>query len=177
MTIQYILVDGARAGYDIHTLKELNPNFMSLYKGESEQEFEGIAPYLFTWPENNRFSSWICKNSWGSASCILLNSNQTFRDSWQHFRKFLLVKTEDNQELYFRFYDPRVLKIFLPTCDKEQIIEFFGPIQHFIVEGDSKEEAIEFSHQNGELKQRVIPVEQVFGDVIRQQTVTDNQIT
>ncbi len=53
--------------------------------------------------------------------------------------------------MYFRFYDPRVLRIFLPTCDRSQILEFFGPVKIFICEDEDPEHILLFSHQNGEL--------------------------
>ena len=34
----------------------------------------------------------------------------------------------DDEALYFRFYDPRVLESFLPTCSEEQLDEFFGSL-------------------------------------------------
>ena len=61
------------------------------------------------------------------------------------------VKTEDLQLLYFRFYDPRVLRIFLPTCDRKQIVEFFGPVQAFICEQDEEGHFKRYTHNKGEL--------------------------
>ena len=66
----------------------------------------------------------------------------------------MLVKTEDGEELYFRFYDPRVLRIFLPTCDESQIRELFGPIEYFLMEDEDPEHAIRFWHENGILKSK-----------------------
>jgi len=167
---KYVLLDAARMEQLIADAKIMNPEHDSLYRGQTEEELAGVAPYIFTLPERSEFLSWIYANSYGRSCGVIFTTGINLEESWYHFRRFLLVKTEDGQELYFRFYDPRVLKIFLPTCDKDQILEFFGPVQHFIVEGDSKEEAIEFSQINGELKQRIIPVEQVFGEVITSKT-------
>jgi hypothetical protein len=55
---------------------------------------------------------------------------------YRHLRKFLIIQSEDDRELYFRYYDPRVLGVFLPTCTTDQLAEFFGPIQTFISEND-----------------------------------------
>ncbi len=162
----YILVDAARVEHLIGHAKNLNPRFDSLYRGGSDEELGDVAPYLFTLLGNNEFSSWLYERGWGNSWGSIVVSKINFEDCWKHFRKFLLIKTEDGEELYFRFYDTRVLKIFLPTCDKQQILEFFGPVDSFIVEGDTKEQAIRFWHQNGELKQEIIPVEEVFGQVI-----------
>ena len=72
-------------------------------------------------------------------------------DMCYHYRKFLKLKTEDLQLLYFRFYDPRVLRIFLPTCDRKQIVEFFGPVQAFICEQDEEGHFNRYTHNKGEL--------------------------
>jgi hypothetical protein len=46
--------------------------------------------------------------------------------------------------LYFRFYDPRVLGSFLPTCPADARKEFLGDIERFIFSG-SNGELVEFS--------------------------------
>jgi hypothetical protein len=38
--------------------------------------------------------------------------------------------------MYFRFYDPRVLRSFLPTCTEPECAEFFGPIGRFVMEAE-----------------------------------------
>ena len=73
-----------------------------------------------------------------------------------YFRKFLIVKIVVGKELYFRFYDPCILRIILPTCNKHQMKNIFGPIQKFSIENEKSEEAIEFTIENGQLlKQKI----------------------
>jgi hypothetical protein len=55
-------------------------------------------------------------------------------DLRRHLRRLLQVRTEARETLFFRYYDPRVLRAFLPTCDRAQLAEFFGPIQRFDLE-------------------------------------------
>lgn len=164
--INYGLLDGAILGQLIEEAKILNQNHQSLYLGRSEEDLASVAPYLFSFSSNNKFTSWLSELVNKESCAVLLLSERPFEEIFKHFRKFLMIKTEDGQQLYFRFYDPRVLKIFLPTCDNKQIIEFFGPVESFIVEGESKEEAICYWHENGILKQKTMPIEQVFGNVI-----------
>lgn len=163
----YILLDAAKMQYSFFEARKLNSSFDSLYIGNKEEEINDVAPHLFTFSENQKFSTWFFENGWGSSWGIIFSSHWNFEECRRHFRKFLLVKTELGQQLYFRFYDPRVLKVFLPTCDKDQILEFFGPIESFIVEGETKEKALRFWQANGELKQEVLPVEEVFGKGIQ----------
>lgn len=163
--VKYALLDGAFIAFDLNKAKQINQSFYCLYRASSEENLADVAPYLFTFSDNPPFMNWFFENGWGNAWGVLVDTKVSFEDCWKHFRKFLLVKTEDGQELYFRFYDPRVLKIFLPTCDEKQIIEFFGPVEKFIVEGETKDDAIEFSHQNGVLKQKIISATEVFGNM------------
>ena len=59
------------------------------------------------------------------------------RDLRSHLRRFLIVLDEDTgKKLYFRFYDPRVLRAFLPTCSKIQVADMFGEIGMFLLEGE-----------------------------------------
>jgi hypothetical protein len=150
-----LLLDAARCG--LETIRQAQ----ALCKGpqdslyllkEDNQHLEGVAPYLFSLEEE--LKDWYEENGWGQAWGMVVIPSGDFEECRRHFRKFLKVKTEDGKELYFRFYDPRVLKIFLPTCDRSQLLEFFGPVKYFIVEGDKKEETIQFWQENGQLKQQ-----------------------
>jgi hypothetical protein len=47
----------------------------------------------------------------------------------------LRVETEDGQRLVFRYFDPRVLRVFLPVCTPAEKNDFFGPVYRFFIEG------------------------------------------
>jgi hypothetical protein len=59
----------------------------------------------------------------------------------------------------FRFYDPRVLSVFLPTCLPEQITEMFGPVTHFFVEVCDGVAIAEYSHVGGVLRRRLLSLQ------------------
>ena len=156
----YLLFDAARAEMNLYTAMELNKNYQSLYKGSAEEDLEGVAPYLFTIKENTPFADWYFKEGWNKSWGTLVFANAAFEDVYKHFRKFLMVKTEDGQQLYFRFYDPRVLRIFLPTAEPTQLKELFGPIRHFTVESEKPAEALQFWLENSTLKTKTMPFDQ-----------------
>jgi hypothetical protein len=163
-SLSFFLFDTARATEEnLVKASEINGNVLSIYECRREDILAKVAPYVFSFPHSKEFSNFILINGWGNSWGALGVSRSPLENLQKHFQKFLKVKTEDNQELYFRFYDPRVLKIFLPTCDKQQILEFFGPVDSFIVEGETKEEAIVFRQKNGELITERIPTSQIFG--------------
>ncbi|MEO6670262.1 MAG: DUF4123 domain-containing protein [Ferruginibacter sp.] len=163
---KFLFLDAARTAGNICIAKELNKVHQSLYRETAGNILLDVSPHIFSLSEDSEFSNWYFENGWGKSWGLVIIAKMSFEDCWIHFRRFLIIKTDDKRELYFRFYDPRVLKIFLPTCDKNQILEFFGPVESFICEGDTKEEAIRFWHQNGELKQEVLPVEKIFGNIV-----------
>ncbi len=132
--------------------KERNKAHESLYRGTSSEKLAGVAPYIFQFRHPTPFSEWYFRNGWGRSWGILLKSSSPMAELHKHFRKFLMVRTEPGKQLYFRFYDPRVLRIFLPTCDAAQIRELFGPIDYFLIEDEDPAFAFRCWQENGVLK-------------------------
>ncbi|PSL27431.1 DUF4123 domain-containing protein [Dyadobacter jiangsuensis] len=153
---KFHLLDAARMGFSMDSAKLRNSRCDSLYRGRSEEEYAAIAPYLFQYDLEDDFDLWLRENagqSWG----IGLVANEPMEVVHKHFRKFLLVQAEDGQELYFRFYDPRVLRVFLPTCDPEQLKEFFGPVLEFHIEDPINQHMLVCRQNDGFLKVEKYP--------------------
>jgi hypothetical protein len=53
-----------------------------------------------------------------------------------HFRRLVMAQLPDGKMVYFRFYDPRVLRAYLPTCTPKELEAVFGPVERFILEGE-----------------------------------------
>jgi uncharacterized protein DUF4123 len=101
----------------------------SLYRGDAEQDLAAIAPYLVRVDPDTL--DWIAGTLWSDPWGIFAVSEAGMDAVRTHFRKFLLVDAPDGDQWYFRFYDPRVLARFLPTCDAAQLTDFFGPVKSF----------------------------------------------
>ena len=63
----------------------------------------------------------------------------------RHFRTFLKVSSPEGKHLYFRYYDPRVLRSYLPTCNAQEMTTVFGAITAFFVEGENPEVLLQFT--------------------------------
>jgi hypothetical protein len=48
------------------------------------------------------------------------------------------------KRVYSRFYDPRVLRVYLPTCTPIEISQFFGQLSRFATENEKPETLLEF---------------------------------
>ena len=111
---------------------------VSLYRGGAEEEYADIAPYLVH-VDSAELLEWVVRFSETEGWGILVVAPVTLEALRTHLRKFLKVQDPSGARVYFRFYDPRVLEIFLPTCDDAQLALFFGPVRSYGVrspEGD-----------------------------------------
>lgn len=148
----YCLLDGARIFGEMDTAKRLQPEFLSLYMGENDEKLKLVAPYLFSYQAQSEFENWFLENGWGNSWGIFIETTANLQELRTHLRKFLFVKSESGKDLYFRYYDPRVLRIFLPTCSEEQLQFFFGPIKKIICEDKAGLLALQFGFLENELK-------------------------
>lgn len=158
----YIILDAAKLGIEIIKAKELNPEYFSFYLGKIEQSLSMVAPYLFTFNPNTEFGNWYMLNGYGNSWGMIVGSENNTKTLLKHFRHFLMVKKEDGEKLYFRFYDPRVLRVFLSTCDRRQLMDFFGSVDYFICEDENPELGLLFSLEKGELKTEKIRKEEIL---------------
>ena len=156
MESNYVILDAARIFGEIDTAQKLQNNFLSLYKGHSEELLSSVAPYIFAYQPKAEFGKWLLEKGWGNSWGIFITTKVGLLQLQMHFRNFLMVRTEQSEELYFRFYDPRVLRIFLPTCDQQQLKDFFGPISSFAMEDEDPEYVILYKYISEQLvKERV----------------------
>ena len=83
-------------------------------------------PLLATWRQHG------IGQSWG----VLVEATADFASLQRHLRQFLRVKLPDGSIVLFRFYDPRVLRVFLPSAPPEQLAQFFEGILQFVVDAE-----------------------------------------
>jgi hypothetical protein len=141
----FALLDGASAPNLVKLLYDNKPEFCCLYPGELKPDIAAVAPYLVRLESGKEFTRIVLKEGWGAHWGVFVSSSADLRALRDHFREFHKVELPDQRTVIFRYYDPRVLRIFLPVCNHAELAMFFGPVQTFIVEGESAETGIKFS--------------------------------
>lgn len=145
----FAVLDAARDRRVLKLLKSAGEQYESLYEGPESKELAEVAPYLVSLPRDSALLEQLVREGWGKSWGLFLVSRLAFKDTRRHLRKFLMVEDEaTGKQLYFRFYDPRVLRPLLPTFTAEQRAEFFGPLESFLVEGE-KGEVLRFKAPRG----------------------------
>ena len=143
----FALLDAARAERILEILRESPEDHRSLYDGAQGDGLAEVAPYLVALPRGSALLGRLVQEGWGRSFGVYLASRRPLKEVRTHFRRLLMVSMDDGERrFYFRFYDPRVLRVFLPTCSARQDEEMFGDreIEGFVVEGE-RGEALRFA--------------------------------
>jgi hypothetical protein len=138
------VLDGARDRRIYSAVKGSYLDKCCLYGGDLPWELELCAPYLAELDRDDRFTRYIINQGWGNGWGIFFRSDADIERLRRHLRKFLVVKDEGGKRLIFRYYDPRVLRVYLPTCFTRELQTVFGPIDRFLVEGKDPATLIRF---------------------------------
>jgi hypothetical protein len=129
---------------------------LSLYQGAAAEQFGEAAPHIAPAPEDWSPETALAADTRDS---VVLACPLPIEEVRHHLRKFLMVALEDGRQMYFRFYDPSVLNTFLPTCSREQLARFFGPIQVFWTDADDGAARLRYTlDDDGELVTETLPL-------------------
>jgi hypothetical protein len=156
----YALLDAARDPAIYRGLQSFaaTEDILCLYQGPTAEELAAVAPYLVRLGPRMDVFNWLWDKGWGASWGIFVWSTEPMEQLRAHFRRLTKVRTESATVLLFRFYDPRVLSVFLPTCGPAQIGEIFGPVMRFFVESSGGVAIEEYTHAAGVLRRRLLPL-------------------
>jgi Domain of unknown function (DUF4123) len=159
----FAVLDGASAPGLLRSLAEHEPEYVCLYRGELAPDVAEVAPYLVRLEPETEFTWWLISEGWGKHWGIFVSSPADLRTLRHHFRTFLTVYDSDGKPMLFRYYDPRVLRTYLPTCNGGELATLFGPIQKYLVESEDAKAIIRFQVIDGQLTDKRLPVEPIEG--------------
>jgi len=86
------------------------------------------ATYLTRVELDSTTAEWIASSGWGAHWGIFIAApaGTDFDDLLGHLREMAQVRLPDGRIVFFRFYDPRVWRTFLPSCDMPQQQHLFS---------------------------------------------------
>lgn len=115
---------------------------MEAFEEGSGAHMQDVAPYAVEIPFASRsrhrgegFLDLWAERLGTSAGILLLTATDPV-SLVLHLRRIFHATNEDLHKYYFRFYDPRVLRVFLPTCMAADAKELFGPIRRILCESE-----------------------------------------
>ena len=159
----FAILDAARDPMVLVRLMECKEQYQSLYEGTKGERLAAAAPYLVALSPKSPFLETLVREGWGKSWGVYLTSQVPFAEVRKHLRRFLTVKTEEGKELLFRYYDPRVLRVFLPTCTPEELSTIFGPVASFLMEAEESCQMLRFEFDGRHLKEQETPTKLLVG--------------
>lgn len=131
----YGIVDAARDPtlYDlIHTC----PERACLFAGDIAPPLNRVAPYLVHLNSEASLAQAWHREGWGQNWGILCQSPNSLADVRRQLRRFLLAMLPDGQIGFFRFYDPRVFRVYFPALGPEDRKPWFEVVDEYRVEAE-----------------------------------------
>lgn len=132
----FALLDCARSQAISGLLEEGGCDCATLYSGAMAERMAEYVPYLVALAPSAPLLLQLVEHGWGESWGYYFFSSHALHELLRHFREFVTIKLPDGKPVLFRFYDPRVLRAYLPTCIPEEIERFFGPVDRFYVESE-----------------------------------------
>ena len=150
----FVILDGASVPGLPVRLYEMRPPNYCLFRGELNPDMAEVAPYIVQLVPGTPFTEWVLAGeNFGKHWGIFAQSLHSIKEMRRHFRSLVTVYDEQGTPMFFRFYDPRVLRNFLPTCNAEELKTFFGKVETFFAEDKNGEKLSAFRLENDELKE------------------------
>ena len=129
----YALIDGTQAIDLVFIARMLGYRAFTLFDGDMSSHVAHAGPCLIELDEAEAFlPHWVA--AIGQNAGILLETRSDLADLHCHLRDIFIVADEAGQEYFFRFYDPRVFRMFPETCTPKELAEFYGVVDRWIVE-------------------------------------------
>lgn len=130
-----------------------------LYAGQLPWQLEMVAPYLVELRRDDRLTEFAIDKGWGQAWGIFVRTETDMKKLRRHLRGFLRVHDKAGRRLLFRYYDPRVMRAYLPTCNPAELRTIFGPISQYLFEADDPGTMLEYSFDGTMAVEKSISVE------------------
>lgn len=143
-TSLFALLDAARDPSIYDRIRYSGLEHECLFTGRLSSELLAAAPYLLRVVPGSSALERLIEQGWGRSWGLFLAAASGMGELRRHLRRLLQVQTENHRRLFFRYYDPRVLRVFLPTCDGSQLAQIFGPIQRFDMEAAGSSQLLRF---------------------------------
>ena len=146
----YAVVDTARDPrlYElVHTA--LGP--MCLFAGQLAPAVRETAPYLVPLHDAEELLRVWRKDGIGQSWGIFLRSSMESPSIRRHLRKFLMATLPDGREVLFRWWDPRVFRVYLPACERDDLKFWFEGVEEFICEDIDGKTFERFQVRSGEV--------------------------
>lgn len=153
----YALMDCALDSTICPTLHASGCAMKCLYTQSWQTPLGDVAPYLVELDPKANFSTTLLTWDWYANWGYFVQSAASLDDCAQAFMAVTTAQLPNHVEAFFRFQDPRVLRVFFETASADDVKAVFGKATRLVVpmadDGVSREGAIVYTLESGKLHQ------------------------
>ena len=155
----HAVVDGARDTRILPLLRATGLEYTCLFSGPLSPALQAAAPYLVHLSPSAALTRQVLELGWGQGWAVFMQApaHVTLAQLRRHLRTLLRVQDEAGRILMFRFYDPSVLRTYLPTCTEDEVAQVLGPITAFAFENERADALLRFRREDA----RQVPMEAI----------------
>lgn len=130
-----------------------------LFAGRLAPELKRVSPHLVELAPSDPLSRAWRGPGWGKNWGILLSSREGLAFVRRRLRHFTQARLPDGQgPVLFRFWDPRVFRIYLPLVEPGEIAPWFQGIEHYVAETEDGKGSLRYLLKSGALSIETGPV-------------------
>ncbi|MEA2836711.1 MAG: hypothetical protein QOD89_1261 [Bradyrhizobium sp.] len=136
------MVDTARDPSLYGEVMALDQRAVCLFAGPLQPSLARTAPYLAILEPEDAFLRRWRETGRGQSWGVLFRSQADLAEMRRQLRQRLEVVLPDGRRVLFRFYDPRVLRDYLPGCQGAELDFWFGQTSVYWVDGERTGETL-----------------------------------
>lgn len=157
----FAVLDGARDQRVEPMLRLCRRDYTSLFSGKMIPAFFAASPFIVHLAQASAFTRELIEFSWTRSCAMFLVTGPevTLQQTRRHLRDLLRVQDEKGKRYFFRFYDPRVLRAYLPTCTGAEAQTFFGPTTRIYCEPEKPGQWLEFTPHSLGVTTKLVPTQ------------------
>jgi hypothetical protein len=142
----------------LYDLVRQSKAYQCLIGGKVEEPLAAALPYLVRLQSDEPLGrAWQgpgVGQSWG----IMLRSSLSIDGLRVHLKKFIQAQLPDGRVVMFRFYDPRVFRVYIRAALAEERLPWFNGVSVYAIEAEASGQFHNFNLQGGVLHDGVAAI-------------------
>lgn len=123
-----------------------------LFAGRLNPQLVKVSPHVVELAPSDPLSKMWRSQGWGKNWGILIVSAENLGYVRRRLRHFTQAKLPSGEgPVLFRFWDPRVFRIYMPLVEPDQLAPWFHGIERYIVESEDGTGSLRYSLSSGKL--------------------------
>lgn len=128
-----------------------------LFQGRLHPTVKAVSPHLVELEPDDPLALAWAREGRGANWGVMIESDAGLHRVWRRVRHFTQATLPDGEGPYlFRFWDPRVMRAFLPLLEAEQLPEWFTDIDAWRVEAEGGSQILRYARTGGEVSIRPV---------------------